>query len=177
MGQHNAGPMRCCTEFRNIESAAAQVDDPRELLRGGTQRHRVCFPSPLYAALPPAKVADSTGWRPAHIVAGPVQSPKNSLTRGLQFPPLPPHGKGQDQMQLQHHLSVWLQTLHHAQAPTPIPPARRPTGRPPPNTWPELEQVAGVAQVLGQLEPRHDTDIANEPVGLVGSQFIRIAAT
>ena len=63
-------------------------------------------------------------------------------------------------------LVVWLQTLHHAQAPTPIPIARGPTGRPSLNT-----HRIGTGRRRGegdQPKPHPDTDIANEPVGLVG---------
>ena len=66
------------------------------LLRGGTQRHRVCFPSPLCAALPPAKMADSTGWRPAHMVAGPCpDAAKADLRHGTSVPPTPTPRSGQ----------------------------------------------------------------------------------
>ena len=46
----------------------------------------------------------------------------------------------------------------------------------PPGTHTELEQVAGEEQVTNLIPPP-DTDIANEPAGLVGSRFIRIVAT
>ena len=62
-------------------------------------------------------------------------------------------------------LVVWLQTLHHAQAPTPFPIARGPTGRSSRDTH---RNGTGCRRGSSdQLKPRPDTDIANEPVGLL----------
>ena len=138
-------------ELRNTESVAAPVDDPRVLLRGGSHRHRECVPAPLCAALPPAKMADTTGWLPptwpptrARYSDRRCSTAKAVLTYITARDFSSPHPPPTDQTKPLAYVTNRLET-------TDVPLVRRQLGRPHPSAcnsdWMGIEKVRDLVTV------------------------------
>ena len=114
MGQHNAGPMHCLQlNYPQRGHTSRQVDDPREPANVdlGSNDNLELFPDPLDVLSRPRIRERTTRLAPRPIRSPTRAEPEKLSDTGISVPPTP-HTKelGQDQMQLQHHLSVAANT-------------------------------------------------------------------
>jgi hypothetical protein len=155
------------------------VDDPREpaTVDLGSNDNLELFPDPLDVLSRPRIRERTTRLAPRPIRSPTRAEPEKLSDTGFQFPPPPTPRNRPRPNATATPVVAWLQTLHHASNGShPHPPSPK-TNR---KALPEHIARIGTGRRRGkgdQPKPHPDTDIANEPAGLVGSQFIRIVAT